>query len=121
MLTAACIPVRHSADPSSGLTPAVSPPSSQMDSNEFFQHPAPLGDNLYDKTREKVQPPPRKGEWAGAAAAATAAAAGATQQQQAQEPSPAAAAASAAPATDAQGTSNSSSYLRKTMVSHATT
>lgn len=27
--------------------------------NEFFCHPVPLGDNLYNKDRPKVVPPPR--------------------------------------------------------------
>ncbi len=88
-----------------------------MDSNEFFQHPVPLGENLYDKTRTKVEAPPRKGEWAGAAAAA-AAAAGTTPAQEAM-PSPAAAAATTDRA-DANGAyCSSNSYLRKTMVSCA--
>lgn len=31
----------------------------QVDPNEFFCHPVPLGDNLYSKDRPKVVPPPR--------------------------------------------------------------
>lgn len=31
----------------------------QVNPNEFFCHPVPLGDNLYSKDRSKVVPPPR--------------------------------------------------------------
>jgi hypothetical protein len=31
----------------------------QVNPNEFFCHPVPLGDNLYNKERLKVVPPPR--------------------------------------------------------------
>lgn len=31
----------------------------QVDKNEFFCHPVLLGDNLYNKDRPKVLPPPR--------------------------------------------------------------
>jgi len=44
-------------------------PSMQVDPNEFFCHPVPLGDNLYDKERPKVVPLPRS--YGGGAAADT--------------------------------------------------
>ena len=40
----------------------------QVDVNEFFQHPVPLGANLYDKGRAEVKLPVRKSDAAAAAA-----------------------------------------------------
>lgn len=36
----------------------------QVDRNEFFCHPVPLGDNLYRKDRPKVVPPQRAADMA---------------------------------------------------------
>ncbi len=94
-------------------------PAAQVDPAEFFHHPVALGANLYDKSRPKVEPPQRKGEWAGAAAAAAAAAG--------LPPTPLQASAAGglqAPASGAGGEGaaeggaggGGSSYLRKTAV-----
>lgn len=51
---------------SSGTTPSISLSTSscwclvlQVNAAEFFCHPVPLGDNLYNKNRPKVVPPAR--------------------------------------------------------------